>query len=79
MPGGLGSGTTQYGRWYRLVLGGLGGGTASTPKSGDETLLGSNFESIGAYKNPTLFCMKGYESIEIILSNWGVKVLKTKC
>ena len=58
-----------------MVSPSTGGGTASTTDSGDVTLFDSNSEAIGAYKYPTLFYMKGHESIEIILSYWGVKVL----
>ena len=69
----LSSGHTAYiGRWYRPVA---GGGTVSIPKFGDVTLFCSNFEVIGAYKYPTLFWMKGHESVYIILNSWGVKVL----
>ena len=44
-----------------------GGGTASIPEIQDETLCGSTFEAIGAYKYPNLFYMKGYESVNNIL------------
>ena len=53
-----------------------GGGIVSTPKSRDVTLFGSNSEAIGAYKYPTLFYMKGHESINIILNSWGVSIVK---
>ena len=50
-----------------------GDGTACTSKIQDETLFGSNFEAIRAYKYPTLFYMKGHESVNNILKSWGVK------
>ena len=69
-------GTTPIKQWYRLisewqavVLPSNGGGTDSTPENQDETLFGSNFEVIGAYKYPTLFYMKEHESVNIILNS----------
>ena len=40
-------------------------------KSMDVTLFDSNFEVIGAYKNFTLFCMKGHESVKHFLESLG--------
>ena len=72
----------QSGQWYRLVSEcqavvppSNDGGTISNPKSKDVTLFSSNFEAIGAYKYPTLFFMKGHESVNIILNSSVVKVL----
>ena len=50
-----------------------GDGIASTPKFGDVTLFDSNSDAIRAYKYPTLFCIKGHESVNNILKSWGVK------
>ena len=52
----------QYSRLCQVVVPPiirvLDDGTANTPKTLDEILFGSNFEAIGTYKYPTLFCMK---------------------
>ena len=56
-----------------------GGGTTSTLEIRDEKLFNSNFEVIGAYKFPTLFCIKGQQSVNKNLEVLGcesvVKVL----
>ena len=48
-------------------------GTVNTTKSEDVTLFGSNSKAIGAYKYLTIFCMKEHESVNKILSSWGIK------
>ena len=62
-------------RLQSVVLSNNDDGTTSTLKSRDVILCGSNSEAIGAYKYPTLFYIKGHESVNIILNSWGVKVL----
>ena len=46
-------------RLQAVVLPNNGDGTTSTLKSRDVILFGFNSEAIGAYKYPTLFCIKG--------------------
>ena len=59
-----------------MVLLSISGGTTNTLETRDEIIFCSIFKAIGAYKYPTLFCMKEHEKYEQKLWNFGCKIIE---